>query len=155
MLVTGCGLGESHDGGYSEFVRVPSSWVVPLPKALTLKEAMIFGTAGFTAGLCVQRLIQNDLNPDKGPIVVTGASGGVGSIAVSLLARAGFEVIAVSSKTQYYDKLRSLGAHEVCSVDDLALGKRPLEKGRFGGAIDNVGGQVWEGLLAQQISGVA
>lgn len=147
VVVTGCGLGENHDGGYSEVVRVPADWVVPLPSGLTLEEAMIFGTAGFTAALCVHRLQMNDQTPTKGPIVVTGASGGVGSMAVSMLASQGFEVIAVTGKTEQHGFLRELGAAQVCGVEDLKLGNRPLESARFGGAIDNVGGDVLAGLI--------
>lgn len=147
VLVTGCGLGESHHGGYSEFVRVPGAWVVPLPETLSLKEAMILGTAGFTAGLCIQRLEQNGQQPDKGPIVVTGASGGVGSLGVSMLAAKGYEVIAVSEKPEQYPRLKAIGASTVTNIEGLALGSKALEAARFGGAIDNVGGAVLEGLL--------
>jgi NADPH2:quinone reductase len=147
VLVTGCGLGESQDGGYAEYVRVPADWVIPCPEGLSLEEAMIFGTAGFTAGLCLHRLLVNDQTPDKGPIVVTGASGGVGSLAIPLLVKQGFEVIAVTGKAEAHDHLRSLGAHRICSVAELELGQRPLEKAKFGGAIDNVGGPVLEGLI--------
>lgn len=147
VLVTGCGLGEEHDGGYSEYVRVPSSWAVPLPDNLSLRESMIYGTAGFTAGLCLHRLRHNGVMPEMGPVVVTGASGGVGSLSVNLLSNAGFEVIAVSGKEDQYDKLKSLGASKVVSVEGLELGSRPLEKARYAGAIDNVGGEVLEGLI--------
>ncbi|SMF34179.1 YhdH/YhfP family quinone oxidoreductase [Pseudobacteriovorax antillogorgiicola] len=147
VLVTGCGLGENHDGGYSEMVRVPAPWVVPIPDGLTPREAMILGTAGFTAGLCVHRLEQNGLKPDKGPVVVTGASGGVGSLAVSMLVTRGYEVIAVSGKKEQHDRLKELGAEQVLTVEELELGKNPLETARFGGAIDNVGGAVLEGLI--------
>ncbi len=147
VLVTGCGLGEVHDGGFSEFVRVPAEWVIPLPSGLSLREAMIYGTAGFTAGLCLHRLLQNDQTHDKGPILVTGASGGVGSLAVAMLAKIGFEVWAVSGKPEAKDFLLELGAKEVLSPEALALGKRPLESVRFGGAIDNVGGELLEGIL--------
>lgn len=147
VLVTGCGLGENHDGGYAEYVRVPSAWVIPVPAGLTLKETMILGTAGFTAALCVHRLQVNDQTPDMGPIVVTGASGGVGTLAVNMLASAGYEVIAVSRKVEHYDFLKTLGAQTVCSIEELNLGSKPLEAGRFGGAIDNVGGDVLGRLL--------
>lgn len=147
VLVTGCGLGESHDGGYAEYVRVPSSWVIPLTSGLTMREAMIYGTAGFTAGLCIHRMQVNDQTPDKGPIVVTGASGGVGSFAITMLAKLGFEVIAVSGKAEAADYLKSLGAHQLVRPDELELGERPLESARFGGAIDNVGGKLLEGIL--------
>ncbi|MEE2742991.1 MAG: YhdH/YhfP family quinone oxidoreductase [Bdellovibrionota bacterium] len=140
VLVTGCGLGETHDGGYSEFVRVPSDWVVPLPENLSLKEAMIYGTAGFTSSICVHRMEANDQSPDKGPIVVTGASGGVGSFGVMMMSKLGYEVHAISNKKESHDYLKSLGAHKVLSLEELDLGARPLEKGRYGGAIDNLGG---------------
>lgn len=147
VLVTGCGLGETHDGGYAERVRVPADWVVPLPKGLTLWEAMAFGTAGFTAGLAVHRLLVNDQTPDKGPILVTGASGGVGSLVIPMLAGLGFDVVAVSGKPEMTPYLKSLGANEVTTWEALQVGKRPLEAARFGGAIDNVGGEMLAGIL--------
>ena len=140
VLVTGCGLGENQDGGYSEFVRVPSEWIVPLPQNLSLEESMIYGTAGFTAAICLHRMVANGQNPDKGPIVVTGASGGVGSFAVMMMAKKGYEVHAISGKKDSHDYLKTLGAHKVLSLEELELGGRSLEKGRFGGAIDNLGG---------------
>jgi NADPH2:quinone reductase len=140
VLVTGCGLGENQDGGYSEFVRVPSEWIVPLPQNLSLEESMIYGTAGFTAAICLHRMVANGQNPDKGPIVVTGASGGVGSFAVMMMAKKGYEVHAISGKKDSHDYLKNLGAHKVLSLEELELGGRSLEKGRFGGAIDNLGG---------------
>lgn len=148
VLVTGCGLGENHNGGLSQLVCVPNDWVVPLPEKLSTLTAMSYGTAGFTAALAVYRLLQNDQTPDKGPIVVTGASGGVGSIATALLAQLGFEVIAVSSKPQRHQSLKDLGAQDVLTIADLALTDKPLAKARFGGAIDNVGGEVLQGLIA-------
>ncbi len=147
VLVTGCGLGETHDGGFSEYIRVPASWVVPLPEGLSLREAMILGTAGFTAGLCLHRLLQNDQSPEMGPVVVTGASGGVGCFAIQLLHSMGFSVIAVSGKPDKYEFLKSLGAQEVLSLQELQLGSRPLESVRFGGAIDNLGGASLEGIV--------
>lgn len=147
VLVTGCGLGESHDGGYAEYVRVPAEWVIPLPQDLSLEEAMIYGTAGFTAGLCIHRMQLNGQTPDKGPIVVTGASGGVGSLAIPMLVKLGFDVIAVSGKADAVDYLKSLGAQQVVKPEELELGERPLESARFGGAIDNLGGHILEGLL--------
>ena len=146
--MTGCGLGETHDGGYSKFVRVPSDWVIPLPQSLSLKEAMVYGTAGFTAGICLHRLEENHQTIDKGPIVVTGASGGVGSFGVMMMAKMGYEVVAISGKKSSHDYLKTLGAYQVLSLEDLNLGSRPLEKGRFGGAIDNLGGEVLSQLLA-------
>lgn len=121
VLVTGCGIGESHDGGYSEIVRVNSDWVIPLGERLSTRDAMIFGTAGFTAGLCLARMLQNGQKPEQGPIVVTGASGGVGSLAVSMLATEGFEVIAVSGKDSQVDRLKALGASQVVKPDDLDI----------------------------------
>lgn len=147
VLVTGCGLGEGHDGGYAEYVRVPGDWVVSLPSGLNLKEAMIYGTAGFTAGLCLHRLLTNDQVPAKGPLVVTGASGGVGSLATAMLSKLGFDVLAVSGKEEAVERLRALGAKDVLRPEQLELGTRPLESVRFGGGIDNVGGSLLEGIL--------
>ncbi|MBK7843877.1 MAG: YhdH/YhfP family quinone oxidoreductase [Bdellovibrionales bacterium] len=147
VLVTGCGLGEVSDGGYSEYVRVPGAWVVPLSVGLTPKEAMILGTAGFTAGLCLSRLEANGQKPDMGPILVTGASGGVGVTAIQILSQVGYEVIAVSGKQEATDLLKSLGAKEVISPSELKLGNRPLETARWAGAIDNVGGSLLSRLL--------
>lgn len=142
VVVTGCGLGENHDGGFSEIVRVPGDWVIPLPAGLTLREAMCLGTAGFTAGLALERLEHNGANPALGPVAVTGATGGVGSLAVDMLAKAGYSVAAVSGKRDQEAYLRELGADEVLFTDELDLGKRPLEKARWGAAVDNVGGEL-------------
>lgn len=147
VLVTGCGLGETHDGGYAEVVRVPADWVVKVPQGLTTYEAMIYGTAGFTAGIAMERLLTSGQTPDMGPVVVTGATGGVGMIAIAMLARLGFSVLAVSGKPEFSGELKRLGAHEVIRPEDLQLGTRPLESVKFGGAIDNVGGTLLEGIL--------
>ncbi len=147
VLVTGCNLGEAVDGGFSEVLRVDGNMIVALPKGLSLRESMIYGTAGFTAALCMHRMLVNDQSPAKGPIVVTGASGGVGSFAVAMLSKLGFEVIAVSGKEEVANRLKSLGAHKVVSPDELQLGQEALGKVRFGGAIDNVGGTLLEGIL--------
>jgi len=147
VLVTGCGLGEIQDGGLAQYVRVPADWVIPLPPNLGLREAMIYGTAGFTVGICLHRLLSNDQTPDKGPMVVTGASGGVGSLAVAMLAKLGFEVIAISGKLEQKDRLLELGATRVMRPEELELGQKPLETVRFGGAIDNVGGTLLEGIV--------
>jgi acrylyl-CoA reductase (NADPH) len=147
VLVNGMGLGESHDGGFAELVRVPADWVVPLPAGLTLRQSMILGTAGFTAGLALSRMELNGQSPDKGPIVVTGATGGVGSAAVSMLAGRGYRVVAVSGRPEHHDYLRRLGAAEVKTPAELELGSRPLEAARFGGVIDNVGGELLAGLV--------
>ena len=142
VIVTGCGLGENIDGGFSELVKVPAGWVIPLPKNLTLHEAMIYGTAGFTAGLCLARMEQNGQSPELGPIVVTGASGGVGSLSIPMLVQRGYSVLAVSGKADHHSWLLDLGARAVVTPEQLALGSRPLESVRFGGAIDNVGGDI-------------
>ncbi len=140
VLVTGCGLGESHDGGYSEVVRVPADWVLPLPDGLSLFDVMALGTAGFTAALALDRMEQNGQQPDHGPVMVTGATGGVGSIAIDLLSGQGYEVVALTGKADAADYLGTLGASTVLQRQALAMGTRPLEPGQWGGAIDNAGG---------------
>jgi NADPH2:quinone reductase len=147
VVVNGMGLGESHDGGFAEVLRVPGDWVVPLPAGLTLRESMILGTAGFTAALAVVRMEWNGQAPAKGAIVVTGATGGVGSAAVSILAARGYRVIAVSGRPEHAEYLRGLGAAEVKAPAELELGSRPLEATRYGGVIDNVGGELLAGLV--------
>lgn len=147
VLVNGMGLGEAHDGGLAGRVRVPADWIVPLPEGLTTFEAMALGTAGFSAGLAIERMETLGQRPDKGPIAVTGASGGVGSIAVAILARLGYRVVAVSGRREHHGYLAELGAQEVVTPDDLALGTRPLESVRFGGAVDNVGGDLLAGIV--------
>ncbi|HEV2284407.1 MAG TPA: oxidoreductase [Steroidobacteraceae bacterium] len=142
VLVTGCGLSETHDGGYAEFARVPAEWVIPMPAGLDALTAMSLGTAGFTAALAIHRMEQNGQTPDGGPIVVTGATGGVGSVAVDMLATRGYRVIAVSGKPAATEYLKALGAAEVLDRKSLDLGSRPLENARFAGAIDNLGGEV-------------
>ncbi len=147
VIVTGCGLSETQNGGYAEYLGAPMESVVPLPKGLSLEESMLLGTAGFTAALALYRLEQNGQSPQKGPIVITGASGGVGSIAVDLLSAQGYEVWAVTGKTDASDLLQELGARRVLKPEGLELGTRPLESTRFAGAIDNVGGSMLAGLL--------
>ena len=148
VLVTGCGLSETRDGGYSQYARLESKWAIPLPEGLSLREAMILGTAGFTAGLALHRMLDNRQTPELGPLCVTGATGGVGSLAVDILSRAGFEVHAVSGKPEHADYLRSLGATQVLPRDALST-SRPMETARFGGGLDNVGGPMLSSLLAQ------
>lgn len=148
VVVNGCGLGESHDGGLAEMARIPADWVMPVPNGLTMRDCMIIGTAGFTAALAIHRMQVNDQTTDKGPIVVTGASGGVGSIAVNILSNLGYEVIALSGRREFDAYLTSLGATKVCSAEDLELGNKPLEKAIIGGVIDNVGGRQLSQLLA-------
>jgi len=142
VLVTGYGMSEDHDGGYSQWVRVPADWVVPLPSGLSLWEAMGIGTAGLTAALSVHRMEANGLRPENGPVVVTGATGGVGSLAVDVLAGMGYEVTAVTGKDEEHDFLRRLGAKSVLSRHDLRMGERPLEKALWAGAVDPVGGEL-------------
>lgn len=147
VLVTGCNIGELLDGGLAEVARVPAEAVVPLPPGLSLYEAMALGTAGFTAGLGIKRMLENHQRPDMGPIVVTGPTGGVGSIAIQILKSAGFEVVALTGKkADAEDYLRQLGADEILDRASLDLGKKPLEAARFGGAVDNLGGETLAGL---------
>ncbi|GAA4864899.1 YhdH/YhfP family quinone oxidoreductase [Luteimonas vadosa] len=148
VLATGCGLSETRDGGYAEYARIPSRWAIPLPNGLGLRESMILGTAGFTAALALYRLLDNRQTPDLGPLCVTGATGGVGSLAVDIFSRAGFEVHAVSGKPEHAGYLRDIGASEVLDRDALAT-TRPMESVRFGGGLDNVGGPMLASLLAQ------
>ncbi len=141
VLVTGCGLSEDHDGGYAELARVRGDWVVPIPEGLDPRSAMQLGTAGFTAGLAVHRLEHNGLAPEKGPVIVTGATGGVGSLAVDMLAGRGYQVTALTGKAEAADWLRSLGAAEVLVRGQFEMGTRPLEKASWAGAVDNLGGE--------------
>ena len=148
VLVTGCGLSETRDGGYSQFARIESRWAIRLPEGLSLRESMIIGTAGFTAALALYRMRDNRQAPDLGPICVTGATGGVGSLAVDIFSRAGFEVHAISGKPAQADYLHAIGASQVMGRDTLAT-TRPMESARFGGGLDNVGGPMLASLLAQ------
>ncbi|HEY0886000.1 MAG TPA: YhdH/YhfP family quinone oxidoreductase [Ramlibacter sp.] len=150
VLVTGCGLSETRDGGYGEYARLEAKWVIPLPKGLSLRESMILGTAGFTAALALYRMRDNRQTPDLGPLAVTGATGGVGTLAVNIFSRAGYEVHAISGKPEHADFLKSLGAGEVLGRDALAT-RRPMESARFGGGLDNVGGPMLASLLAQTV----
>ena len=140
VLVTGCGLSETHDGGYAEFARVKGEWVIPMPAGFDSCSAMALGTAGFTAALAIHKMEHNGQRPDKGPIVVTGATGGVGSLAIDMLAGRGYEVVAVTGKAESVPYLESLGASKVLLRGEIDHGRRPLEAARWGGAIDNVGG---------------
>jgi len=141
VLVTGYDLGVAHDGGYAEYVRVPANWVVPLPMNLSLYEAMCLGTAGFTAALAIHRLEQNELSPEKGKVIVTGATGGVGSLGIQMLAQLGYHVVAFTGKEAEQDYLLSLGAKEVLLRGSVDLkSSRPLEKAQWAGALDGVGG---------------
>lgn len=150
VIVTGYELGAGHWGGWAEYVRVPGDWVVALPEGLTLREAMILGTAGFTAAQCADALVRNGVAPSSGPVVVTGATGGVGSLAVKLLARLGFSVTAFTGKPQQADQLRHWGANEVldrsAAVD---TSDKPLLSARWAGAVDTVGGPTLATLVRQ------
>lgn len=148
VLVTGSGLSETRDGGYAAYARLESKWVIPLPEGLSLRESMILGTAGFTAALALHRMLDNRQTPALGPLAVTGATGGVGSLAVDIFTSAGFEVHAISGKADRADYLKSLGATQVLGRDALAT-PRPMESVRFGGGLDNVGGSMLTSLLAQ------
>jgi len=143
VVLNGFDLGAPRWGGFAQYVRVPQDWIVPLPDALTLYESMIIGAAGFTSAMCVDALVKHDLEPDSGQIVVTGASGGVGSVAVAILAKLGYHVVAVSGKTTAHEYLQRLGAEEVigrAEVDDR--GGKPMLAGRWAGAVDTVGGNM-------------
>jgi len=149
VLVTGSGLSENVDGGYSERARVKADSVIAMPPGLDAFRAMALGTAGFTAALSIHRMERNGQEPSRGPIVVTGATGGVGNIAIDMLAARGYEVIAVTGKLESADYLKSLGVSQVVARADFSLGTKPLEATRYGGAIDNVGGDMLAGLTRQ------
>jgi NADPH2:quinone reductase len=142
VLVNGCGLSETHDGGYAEYARVPADWVVPIPAGLNEFQCMAIGTAGYTAALAIHRMEQNGQRPEGGDIVVTGASGGVGSVAIDMLAGRGYKVVALTGKQASAAYLEKLGASRVLLREGLNLGSRPLEEAQWGGAIDNLGGDV-------------
>lgn len=148
VLVTGYDLGMETDGGWGEYIRIPSSWAVPLPDGLTLSEAMVFGTAGFTAALSVLKLEQAGVKSGEGDILVTGATGGVGSLAVALLSQAGYRVVAVTGKSTESGFLRHLGAKEILSREEVTAGAdQPLLKERWAGVVDVVGGETLTAAL--------
>ena len=143
VIVTSYDLGMNTDGGFSQYIRVPAAWVVPLPNGLSLRESMAYGTAGFTAGLSVLRLMEHGIGPEDGNILVSGATGGVGSLSVSILSRLGYRVTAVSGRADAAAFLQSLGAAEVIDVKDASDDSgRPLLKGRWAGSVDTVGGEI-------------
>lgn len=146
VLVTGCGLSETRDGGFAEYIRLPARWTIPLPAGLTLHESMAIGTAGFTAALSLFQMQRNGQTPEMGPVVVTGATGGVGMLAIDILTRAGYEVHAISGKPDKFDQLIGLGARQCISRHDLYWGQRPLETARWAGAVDTVGSEMLAGL---------
>ncbi|WP_286924065.1 MULTISPECIES: NADPH:quinone oxidoreductase family protein [Lysinibacillus] len=150
VIATSYEIGVTHFGGFSEYARIPSKWVVPLPKGLSLKEAMVIGTAGFTAALSIQRLEENGVNPEKGKILVTGATGGVGSFAVSILSTLGYQVEASTGKESEHEYLNSLGATSIVSREEVFDGKiRALGKQKWAAAVDSVGGEPLASLLSQ------
>jgi acrylyl-CoA reductase (NADPH) len=142
VLVNGCGLSETQDGGYSEYSRLQGDWVIPLPDGISTLDAMKIGTAGFTAALAVHRMEQNGQAPARGPIVVTGATGGVGSLAIDMLAGRGYEVVAISGKPEADGYLKEIGAAKVLRRQEINLGSKPMEAVLWAGAIDNVGGEL-------------
>ncbi|MDE2248626.1 MAG: YhdH/YhfP family quinone oxidoreductase [Xanthomonadaceae bacterium] len=147
VLCTGSGLSETRDGGYAEYARLESRWAVALPRGLSLRESMILGTAGFTAALALLRMRDNRQTPELGPIAVTGASGGVGMLAIDIFTRAGYAVHAISGKADHFDWLHSLGAAACIDRRQLVFSGKPMDSVRFGGALDNVGGSMLAGLL--------
>lgn len=154
VICTSYDLGVAHDGGYAEYARVPAGWVVPMPKGLTLFEAMALGTAGYTAGLAVLRMEANGLKPANGPVIVSGATGGVGSIAIDILSRLGYRVTALTGKEAETDYLKRLGAEEVMYRKSLDLAKiRPLDKTTWAGAVDNLGGEVLAWMASTMMQG--
>ena len=147
VLCTGSGLSETRDGGYAQYARLDARWTIPLPAGLSLRESMIIGTAGFTAALALLRMQDNRQTPALGPIAVSGASGGVGQLAIDIFSRAGYEVHAISGKADHFDFLRSLGATDCIDRHQLTFSGKPMDSARFGGALDNVGGGMLAGLL--------
>ena len=148
VLLNGFGVGEGHWGGLAQKARVKGDWLVPLPSAFTPKQAMTIGTAGYTAMLCVMALEQQGVNPDQGEILVTGAAGGVGSVAISLLAKLGYHVVASSGRPEEKDYLLSLGATQVMDRNELSEKGRPLAKERWAGAIDVAGSHTLANICA-------
>jgi len=149
VIVTGYDLGVSHDGGYSEYCRVPADWIVRRPESMTAFDAMTLGTAGFTAALAIHLMQHNGLVPDAGPVAVTGATGGVGSVAIEILSKLGYRVVAITGKARESDYLRDIGASDVMLRSSLEFSKiRPLEKSTWAGAVDNLGGDMLSWLLA-------
>ena len=154
-IVTGYDMGVSHDGGYSEYVRVPADWIVRRPESMTAFDAMTLGTAGFTAALAIHQMQHNGLAPDRGPVAVTGATGGVGSVAIDILDKLGYHVVAITGKQKETEYLRGIGAREVLLRQSIDLEKvKPLERATYAGAIDNLGGPILNWLLASsQVGG--
>jgi len=143
VIATSYDIGVAHDGGYAQYARIPAGWVVPMPKGLDLFEAMALGTAGYTAALAIERMEHEGLKPANGPVIVTGATGGVGSIAVDILSACGYRVVALTGKEAETDYLKRIGAAEVMLRSSLDLSRiKPLDKATWAGAVDNLGGDV-------------
>jgi len=143
VIVTSYDLGMNTSGGFGQYIRVPAAWVVPLPETLTLAESMAYGTAGFTAGMSIQRLLDQEVTPEKGEVLVTGATGGVGSLAVAILAKIGYEVIGVTGKPEGKAFLEGLGAKGALTREEAVdTTGRPLLRGRWAGVVDTVGGEM-------------
>jgi putative YhdH/YhfP family quinone oxidoreductase len=154
VICTSYDLGVAHDGGYAEYARVPAAWAVPVPKGLSLFDAMALGTAGYTAALAVVRMETNGLAPANGPVIVSGATGGVGSIAIDMLSRLGYAVTALTGKENESDYLRKLGAKEVMARKSLDLSKiKPLDRALWAGAVDNLGGEVLAWMASTMMVG--
>jgi acrylyl-CoA reductase (NADPH) len=149
VLLNGWGVGEVHWGGFSQKARVNAEWLQPVPECFTTRQAMAIGTAGYTASLCVEALVRHGLTPDQGDVLVTGASGGVGSVAIALLAAAGFTVIASTGKADEADYLKSLGATQIIDRNELSQPGKPLQKERWAGAVDSVGSHTLANVCAQ------
>lgn len=147
VLVNGCGLSETHDGGYAQYARVPAEMLVPIPAGLDARGCMAIGTAGFTAALAIHRMEENGVRPQGGPIAVTGATGGVGSLAIDMLSARGYRVTAITGKPDQAAFLRKLGAQEVLVRSEIDFGSRPLEAARWGGAVDAIGGETLDWLI--------
>jgi acrylyl-CoA reductase (NADPH) len=155
VVLNGWGVGETHLGGYAEIARVKADWLVPLPEGLSAADAMAVGTAGYTAMLCVMALERHGVTPRRGPVLVTGAAGGVGSVAVALLSKLGHEVVASTGRVEEGDWLKALGASEIMPRDDLAAPGKPLQKERFAGVVDSVGSVPLANAIAQTKAGGA
>lgn len=153
VIVIGYDLGMDTDGGYGQYIRVPADWVVKRPSGLTLRESMIYGTAGFTAAMAVYKMMAAGVEPGQGEVLVTGATGGVGSLAVAILAREGFDVVAATGKTDAADYLYDLGASAVVAREDVTDPSRPMLKGRWAGVVDSVGGDMLATALAASMYG--
>ena len=148
VVLNGWGVGEVHWGGMAQLARVPGKWLIPLQTPFTLRQAMGIGTAGYTAALCVMALERHGVTPDKGPVVVTGAAGGVGSVAVAMLSKLGYEVAAVTGRPQEAEFLEALGAHQIIDRAELSKPGKPLDKERWAGAVDVAGGQLLANVCA-------